>query len=364
MQKLFDIDSKLSSYSVYLDHTKDLSVLLDTYDAVIADDFFRVSLGEHPKIIYVTANEYNKSYEAVAPLFLQLKAMKINRSGTLCAIGGGVIQDIATFVCSLYMRGIRWTYYPTTYLGMADSCVGGKSSINMANIKNLIGNFYPPTQIVINPYFLSTLSKVDVVCGLLEAIKICYARSPQDFDKIIPIVKDYLETQDIGFLQNILIQSLMHKKWFIEIDEFDKKERQLLNFGHTFGHAIEANCNYAIPHGIAVGLGMKLAYMFASANTVLHDAPHQLVSLIDSLIQYADIVTPELISQIETHSIFSSFTSDKKHRNEHYIVIVFGKDGTLYQHKIAKTPLEEQRLQILFNKLPQHLDEMTCEQLA
>lgn len=362
MQKLFDINSSQSTYGIYLDHSRELLTLIDDYDAIIADDFFKSQFGSDRKIIYITANEENKSYNALEPIFLKFKELKINRSAKICAIGGGVIQDIATFVCSLYMRGVLWTYYPTTYLGMADSCIGGKSSINLGNIKNLIGNFYPPTHIVINPYFLTTLPKTDVVCGLLEAIKICYAKSPEAFIRIIPAVNDYLDTGDIGFLQNILIQSLTHKKWFIEIDEFDRKERQLLNFGHTFGHAIEANCNYAIPHGIAVGLGMKLAYLFSSSQAKTE--PRKLVELIDRLIEYADIITPELISQVDHQNIFSSFTSDKKHKNDYYVVIVFDEKGALFQQPVTKEPAQEQQLRTLFNDVPQLLQEMICEESA
>ena len=190
-----------------------------------------------------------------------MRELGANRATHLIAIGGGVIQDIVTFCASVYMRGLRWTYMPTTFLSMADSCIGGKSSINVMGYKNLVGNFYPPSQVLIDVDFVDTLDAEKVVGGLFEAAKICYARSYGEFAAYLaehPASKMSLDVAHV-----VIVRALRTKKWFIEIDEFDKKERLLLNFGHTFGHAIEAGGDFSVPHGIAVGLGMLVAIKYA-----------------------------------------------------------------------------------------------------
>ena len=135
------------------------------------------------------------------------------------------------------MRGIAWSYMPTTVLAMVDSCVGGKSSINVGPYKNLVGTFHPPKQIDIDPLLATTLASEQIAAGLIEAAKICFCRGPASF-------AEYLgQEPGVGMgtqaLEHVILTSLLAKKHFIEIDEFDKKERLLLNFGHTFGHAIE-----------------------------------------------------------------------------------------------------------------------------
>jgi 3-dehydroquinate synthase len=205
----------------------------------------------------IEPSEENKSIDKCKSIIETLVEKKIRRNQRLVAIGGGVTQDITAFIASIYLRGVEWTFFPTTLLAQADSCIGGKTSINLKDIKNIVGGFNPPVNIYLDFKFLETLSKEDIRSGIGEILHFYYySNSPyiemmmDEYDNLI------MNPQD---LVKYIIESLMIKKSVIEIDEFDKDERNKFNYGHTFGHAIETATNYRIKHGQAVTVGMDLA---------------------------------------------------------------------------------------------------------
>ena len=210
------------------------------------------------KKISLVASESLKQLSTIDQIARAMREVGIVREDKIVAVGGGVIQDVATLIASLYMRGIDWEYFPTTLTGMIDSCIGGKSSINSGSFKNTLGNVYPPKSIVIDTRFIETLGHVDLLSGLSEGVKICFARTEDAFQSFLsnPASKTPANDQNT---QNLIRLSLESKKWFVEIDEFDKRERRLLNFGHTFGHAFETASGFRVPHGLAVSLGMLAA---------------------------------------------------------------------------------------------------------
>ncbi|MBM4221030.1 MAG: 3-dehydroquinate synthase, partial [Gammaproteobacteria bacterium] len=289
------------------------------------------------RVVKVTASEEAKSLERMAEVVASLRRLGAHRRTHLVAIGGGVVQDIATFSASIYMRGISWTYMPTTLLGMADSCIGGKSSINVLGYKNLVGNFYPPKDVLIDVDFTKTLSKEMLVGGLFEAGKICYARNYEAF-------LGYLaEVPDIRFssLQRIILRALQTKKWFIETDEFDQKERLLLNFGHTFGHAIEAGTDYAVSHGIAVGLGMMVAVEYANDQSWLSATGKEHASVLAAHVRdmigdgNGCIVKPPAV--VDLVRVMEKFENDKKHLADAYRIVCPRHDGALELIAVPKT---------------------------
>ncbi|OIN47893.1 hypothetical protein BLL37_10650 [Pseudomonas azotoformans] len=289
-------------------------------------------------IIAVDATEENKSLERIAPVIEALKRHGATRDTEIVAVGGGIIQDIATFVASIYMRGLRWHYCPTTLLGMVDSCIGGKSSINVGALKNLVGNFHPPATILIDLAFVHSLSAEQQTSGLMESVKICYARGAEAFAA-------YLDLQPVPPLKSetafaIIEQSLTTKKWFIEIDEFDRAERLLLNFGHTFGHAVESATGFAIPHGIAVGVGILMAYRYAKVAQILTPEGEaragRLVAHVQALLQPMRHTLASLVG-VSADELLKHFESDKKHSQSHYRVIVPVGDGDLQRLSVERT---------------------------
>lgn len=203
---------------------------------------------ELPNSVIIEATEEQKQYDNIGWIIEEFLNLRLKKDSHLVVIGGGVTQDIGCWISSVFMRGIEWSFVPTTLLSQADSCIGSKSSINFNNSKNLLGTFYPPTQIIINKRFRNTLLKQDIDSGISEIIK------------LLIIDNQDLQIKD---LDEAIYKALCIKRTYIELDEFDKGPRNILNYGHCFGHAIESTTGYTISHGIAVAMGMDLANMLS-----------------------------------------------------------------------------------------------------
>ncbi len=304
------INSSLANYSVQFSTLTDLSSWSPLGNAFLIDSFFsdKLSIPNDIPIIWIDSNECAKSFGSILEVFIELKKVGLGRDSHLVAIGGGVVQDIATFVASLYMRGISWSYVPTTFLGMADSCLGGKSSINVGSYKNLIGNFYPPQRIDILPLFARSLPKEELIAGIAEAAKICFCRGSLTFEKYEKLVQPIIDQEwDEYQLGKLLYMTLEVKKWFIEKDEFDKAERRLLNFGHTWGHALESATKFSVPHGLAVAIGMMAAIRFKDNQSYLTPLWNHCLSLL------SPILSLDQINSFEDSLFLAAFLSDKKH---------------------------------------------------
>ena len=174
----------------------------------------------------------------------------VTRDASIIALGGGVTGDLSGFIASTYLRGLDLIQIPTSLLAQIDSSVGGKVAINTSSAKNSVGSFYPASLVLIDPLTLNTLSKRHFNNGMAEMIKYGMIYSKDLFDKIL--------NEDVqGNLEYFIYESLVIKKYFVENDEYDKGLRQILNFGHTFGHAYEAYYSFdKYFHGESIALGM------------------------------------------------------------------------------------------------------------
>ncbi len=207
--------------------------------------------------LIIKASELNKSIDKCKEIVEILVEKKIRHNQRMVAIGGGIIQDITSFTASIYLRGIEWSFFPTTLLAQADSCIGGKTSINLGTLKNIVGNFNPPVKIYLDIDFLATLSKEDIKSGIGEILHFYYYSNSPYIKEIANTYEDLIINPKS--LLKFINESLKIKKTVIETDEFDKSERNKFNYGHTFGHAIETSSNYVIKHGQAVTVGMDIA---------------------------------------------------------------------------------------------------------
>ncbi len=357
MPKSFEVKTSTGSYTVQVGR-KLLGELLSARPdcIVIIDERLRDRLpSDLAKVISLEASEDQKSLDRMPDIILRMRLFKADRSSHVVAIGGGVIQDIATFVCSIYMRGIGWSYMPTTMLGMADSCIGGKSSINVAGLKNLVGNIYPPQAVVVDTDFVSTLDAGQAVGGMIEAAKICFARGQADFLDYCRIGPTFPLTPERA--EALMLQSLSVKRWFIEVDEFDKKERLLLNYGHTFGHAVEAATSFGIPHGLAVGLGVIAANQVAKASGWLDDEGTQAAAAMSShMIEMIQMAQCAPISPIPLSQVLDKFESDKKHQPANYRIVAPQGRGSL---SLVPLPKTAQSRQLIANGISE-----ACQQLG
>lgn len=212
-------------------------------------------------LLVIEATEAAKTLDRFTGYVEALVSQSVRRDHLLVAIGGGIIQDITAFLATTLLRGLHWEFHPTTLLAQADSCIGSKSSINVGVAKNILGTYCPPDRIVIDPELLQTLAEVDVRSGIGEMLKVHAIAGPDRFDEIAAA---YGQLQnDRERLRYFIGRSLEIKKAIIEVDEFDTGPRNVMNYGHSFGHAIEAATDFGVPHGIAVTIGMDLANFVA-----------------------------------------------------------------------------------------------------
>lgn len=302
------VDSSVGTYEVQFQSFS--TVELSHYDVVFVDKVLQnylVIANLKQDIIYVEGSESFKDYSNTLNLVSAFKSKALSRNAKVLAVGGGSVQDAVAFACSIYKRGISWTYIPTTLMSMVDSCIGGKNSINFENTKNLLGTFHPPSKVVIDAEFCNQLPQVAIISGLCEAVKICFVRSEETFQEFLDVMNSSSGTE---MYTKIIDLSLKAKTWFIEIDEFDVSERQLLNFGHTFAHALEVSTERVIQHGVAVGIGMLAALEWQDEQR--KDSRHlKLENFITQILIESDIFQKEDFTFNETKFI-SALKNDKK----------------------------------------------------
>jgi 3-dehydroquinate synthase len=274
------------------------------------------------RVIKIEATEENKSLDKIPGYVDELVSVNIRRGQPLVAIGGGIIQDITCFLATTVMRGLPWIFYPTTLLAQSDSCIGSKSSINSGEVKNILGTFTPPDKVVIDVDFLQTLEQREIFSGIGEMLKVHAINGPESFDLISAAYEDILKNPMI--MEEFIHNSLSMKKKLIEIDEFDQGVRNVMNYGHSFGHAIESATNYRIPHGIAVTIGMDIANFVSAelrvSNVSHFERMHNVLEKNYHTYQYVDISVELLLNAL---------SKDKKNSATQLRLILPDQDGCI-----------------------------------
>lgn len=350
MRSSFDVRSSTGSYAVAIAAGSLQATLAEAGERIlIVDEFFAPSMvraGRDP--IALAADERTKSLDMMTELIATIRNRHATRDTTLIAIGGGVVQDAAAFAASVYMRGIPWIYVPTTLLGMADSCIGGKSSINVGKYKNIVGTYHPPESVVIDPAVIWSLSVEQRAAGLCEAAKICLCRGPGALELYLAHAPSVASNERT--LTAVIDISLRAKKWFIEIDEFDRAERLLLNFGHTFGHAIEAASGFKVSHGVAVGLGMTAAFHLGASLGRDYGAELRIAAFrahIDALLDTVGGLS-EVLGRVSIEDLMDAFRSDKKHSHESFAVILINPAGAAECVMLPRNPETASKIEAAF----------------
>ena len=269
----------------------------------------------HPNIILIEATEHNKAILQVLPVIETLLNNGARRGHTLVALGGGIMQDIVCFISSVLFRGLDWKFIPTTLLSQADSCIGSKSSINLGKTKNILGTFKPPRSVLICPMFLETLDRCEILSGIGEILKVHTIDGIERFNNVSNDYEALLS--DPLVLLKYIQDSLFIKKKYIEVDEYDKGVRNIFNYGHSFGHAIESATQFAIPHGIAVTIGMDMANRISSWRGSLPEIHYERMHgvLRKNYLDYIDVDIP-----IEL--LLAALKKDKKNTTESLMLIL------------------------------------------
>lgn len=296
------------------------SRVADLYSSILAPSL------DSPRVLRIEATEKNKSLEKIPDYVLALTAQGIKRGCMLVAVGGGILQDITAFLAAILFRGVPWKFYPTTLLAQADSCIGSKSSINVGGYKNQVGTFTPPEEIHIATEVLETLTDADFRSGIGEMIKVHLIKSWGDFKSI---QKNYPRLKkDKKILGETICRSLEIKKELIEIDEFDKKERLVLNYGHSFGHAMEGATDYEIPHGIAVTMGVDMANFVSKEFGFLSEEVYREMQ---GLLRENDVGFEKVVIPLDR--FFESIAKDKKNMEKDVSLILTKGPGSVFRDR-------------------------------
>ena len=253
-------------------------------------------------ILYLPPGEVNKRLTHVEALAEELVEHGADRNSLIVGVGGGIVTDMAGFLAAIFMRGIRVLQIPTTLLAQVDAAVGGKTGVNLASGKNLIGSFHQPVAVLIDPEALASLPMREYRAGLYEVIKCAIIRDAELF-RMLELRSDQVLSQEPGALDALIAAAVCIKAEVVSADEKEGDLRRILNFGHTVGHAIEAETGYSrFLHGEAVGWGMLAAIRLAESIGVLDSresaAMRELIRLYGPLPAAADLDPDRLLARL------------------------------------------------------------------
>lgn len=255
------------------------------------------------RIYYMEAVESQKNMDTVMKIIQFWKEVGVRKDWKVVCFGGGITQDVTTIASNLFLRNVDWYFFPTTLLAMCDSCIGGKCGINLGLYKNQIGVFYPPKKVFIDTCFLETLSHADYINGWGELLKFSLTLNPKFYREL----KEEKQYVPCGKILYYIREGLEVKRQIIEKDEFEMDLRRVLNYGHTFGHALEAYTENRIPHGMAVIWGIDVVNYIAVREGMLRREQYQDIK---SLICRAFLMQEIVIERPK--ELFQIIKTDKK----------------------------------------------------
>ncbi|MAF59123.1 MAG: 3-dehydroquinate synthase [Ponticaulis sp.] len=272
----------------------------------------------------IEASEKAKTYEKIGELINRVIGFGFSKNNRLVGIGGGVVQDITAFSASIMFRGVEWLFFPTNLLTQCDSCIGSKTSVNIGDYKNQLGGFHPPRHIFIDFSFIDTLSNLEICSGLGEMMHYFLLQKDTNLEDLgIEIVA---AQSDKLVLAKLIERSLGIKKLMIEIDEFDTGPRNIFNYGHSFGHAIEACTNFEVPHGVAVAYGIDLAN---SISVQLGLVDKEFRNKVRKIL--ACIWKSKALPAVDISDYFTALSKDKKNVGKQIKVILTEGMGDMYK---------------------------------
>lgn len=332
MSEQLTIRSYRRTYTVEFveDYAHSLGSHLHPGDFLVVDGHV---LGLHPALRrciepfahrVVVPSESAKSYEALTPLLAELIERGFTRTNRLVAIGGGIVQDITAFTASIFLRGVDWLFVPTNLLSQCDSCIGSKTSINFGAYKNQLGGFYPPRTVLIDVRFLETLPPREIRSGLGEMMHYFLVSGEADLAWAEPRLDRAFDSPAV--LRELIHRSLAIKQAMVERDEFDEGPRNVFNYGHSFGHALESTTAYAIPHGIAVSFGMDLANcLSARASLIGMEVRNRIRPTL------ARIWRETTLPEIDIDRFLAALSRDKKNEGAQIKVILTRGPGAMFK---------------------------------
>lgn len=311
--------------------------------AIITDENIYTTYGDFLKkqldvsqcqceIISLPAGEKSKSFDALSVIYKRLLEFQLTRDDAIAALGGGVIGDISGFAAATFLRGVDFIQIPTTLIGQVDSSIGGKNAVNLPEAKNMVGTFYQPSLVLIDPDFIKTLSDFHMANGMAEIIKYACVYDTDLFSDLIRMSN----SRKADLIESIIYRCCLIKKQITELDERDYGVRMLLNFGHTIGHAIENFYDYGTyGHGQAVAMGMQTVTEKSEAMglTAINTS-----AMLKEILQMYNLPA-ELPEGIDKEHLIKSAMRDKKRRGDKINLVLLEKIGKGYIYPIEKSDM-------------------------
>ncbi|MDR2648576.1 MAG: 3-dehydroquinate synthase [Clostridiales bacterium] len=256
-----------------------------------------------------TPGEESKNLDVIRQIYDCFTHARMDRSSVAAALGGGVAGDMAGFAAATFMRGIKYVQIPTTLLAQVDSSVGGKTGVDVGGRKNLVGAFYQPAFVYINISVLDTLPPEQFASGMAEAIKTALI-ADKGFYRMFLANKQLIKNRDRSALLEVVKRSCRVKASVVAEDEKEEGLRGILNFGHTFGHAVESLSRFTLPHGHCVALGILAAMRLSLERGWINET---YVDSVRELFEYFSL--PVKVKGLEPEAILDQMAFDKKNKN-------------------------------------------------
>ena len=312
------------------------SYLPDTRTIVISDpNVIHYYRPEFPPadVIPIGIGEDVKNLKTVENIYAELLRLDADRSSFIVGIGGGIVCDIAGFVASTYLRGVRFAFASTTLLSQVDASVGGKNGVNFRGFKNMVGTFNQPEFVLCDINLLNTLPEKEILCGFAEIVKhaalgdaALFAYLEQNAERALAL--------DHEVIEKIVYDSVSLKASVVNLDELEKGERRKLNFGHTFGHAIEKI--HRFPHGQAVSIGMVAAARLSARKNLLSESS---AARLENLLRRLKLPT-RLAWQ--PNEMMDALRKDKKRAGDKINFVLLRDIGVAVMEKISVAELERE----------------------
>jgi len=288
----------------------------------------KVDLIEFPE------GEASKTICTCLEVMEKMAALGADRTSAIIALGGGVTGDVAGFTASIFMRGIPSIQIPTTLLAQVDSSIGGKTGVDTAAGKNFIGTFHQPKAVFSDISFLKTLPEAEIQNGLAEIVKYGIIESPEILD-LLDEQAASLMRRDAAFLESLVVKCCRIKKGIIELDEKDTGLRRILNFGHTVGHAVEAESGYSLSHGDAVAIGMTAAVCISARMQYLPAEDRERILSLMRKLGLADRVPRGM----DVEGVLSRLKRDKKKQGSAVHFVLLKRPGMPFMNGGVPAPL-------------------------
>lgn len=276
-------------------------------------------------LLSIVPGEESKSSSVKEHLEGEMLKYQYDRHTLLLAVGGGIVGDLAGFIAATYMRGINYIQIPTTALAMIDSSVGGKTAINTQYGKNLIGAFWQPQAVIMDLNLLDSLPKIQLINGIIEALKIYLTLDAASFAYAKLHLDDILK-RNHAKLQRIIKRAVQLKAGVVMADEREENLRMILNFGHTIGHALEKLSNFQILHGYAVALGILVEARIAQLMGLLSSDNYELIAGVF----YRLGINREMLTPFNAVNVIEAMITDKKSKDSQIHCVLLKDIGAVH----------------------------------